>query len=298
MVVVDDLSKGLLANIEHNLGNPRFDFVQMDVRDRERLLEVGAGCQAVIHLAAAKIPRYSSALLCVTSNVDGARSAIDVARANEAKFVLASTSDVYGNSPDLPFREDGRVVLGPSTTRRWAYAVSKLCDEHLAYAYRDEYALRVSVLRFFGTYGHRQYLNWWGGPQGVFLEAIAKGEPVEVHGDGEQTRSFIYVTDLVEGITRALESDKADGETINIGNDEEISIRGLAELMYETSGLKVDLNIRYVPYAQLPGNYQDVLRRVPDLGKMKRLLDFEPRVSLRDGLTQLWDWYRKRTVSS
>lgn len=287
VVAVDDLSKGSRERL-----GPDVELVEADARDLDTMLRAGAGAEVVVHLAAAKIPRYASAIDNVTANPALARAALDLAKAEGAKAVLASTSDVYGTSPWLPFAEDGPLVLGPSTTRRWAYAVSKLLDEHMAFAYEDEFGLRVTLLRFFGTYGPRQYLSWWGGPQGVFLEAIERDEPIDIHGDGSQTRCFVYVDDLVEGVVRAIERPEADGQILNIGAEEEISIRDLAELMHRVSGKPGEPRLNLIPYESFGGNYQDVQRRVPDLTRQRELLGLEPRVSLEEGTRRLWDWYR------
>jgi UDP-glucose 4-epimerase len=298
VICVDDLSKGTTANLAHLTGQGNFGFKKLDIRDLKALQAVGRGCDVVVHLAAAKIARYESALNSLTLNLEGAHAALELARENKAKFVLGSTSDVYGKSPDLPFREDADLVLGPSTSRRWAYAVTKLCDEHMAYAYQDEFGLPVTILRFFGAYGERQYLNWWGGPQGVFLEAIATGQPIEIHGDGNQTRCFIHVDDLAEGIARAVERDESTGEIVNLGTAEEISVLGLAQLMHELSGVEDELKLQFVPYSSFTKNYEDVRRRVPDMTKMHDLLGFKPQVDLRVGLSRLWRWYRTRPVTA
>jgi UDP-glucose 4-epimerase len=297
VVGVDDLSKGRLANIEHNLERDDYEFVELDCRDLDRMLELGKGADVVVNLAATKIPRYGSALDNLTINLLANRTALEVAHQSEAKFVLASTSDVYGKNPNLPFREDGDSVIGPSTTPRWSYGVTKLTDEHMAFAYQDEYHLPVTILRFFGSYGERQYLNWWGGPQGVFLEAISKGKPIEVHGDGTQTRCFSYVTDMVEATARAIERPEANEQIINIGNDEEISIKGLAELMHEVSGVGGEPKIELVPYESFSRGYQDVRRRIPDLTKQRELLGFTPEVGLEEGTRRLWAWYRTLSES-
>ena len=291
VTVVDDLSKGRRENLEHNLDRDDFEFVEADCRELDRMLEVGDGADVVANLAATKIPRYGSALGNLTINLLANRTALEVAHQNKAKFVLASTSDVYGRNPDLPFREDGDSLIGPSTTPRWAYGVTKLCDEHMAFAYQDEYELPVVVLRYFGSYGERQYLNWWGGPQGVFLEALGKGEPLQVHGDGNQTRCFTHIADMVEATARAIERPEANGEIINVGSDHEVSINELAALMHRASGAEGEPKIEYVPYESFSRGYQDVLRRVPALEKQKRILDFEPRISLEEGTRRLWEWY-------
>ncbi|MBA3302035.1 MAG: NAD-dependent epimerase/dehydratase family protein [Thermoleophilaceae bacterium] len=289
---VDDFSKGPRSNVSHNVGREGFEIVEMDVADTDALKRVGEGVEVVIHLAAAKIPRYESAIANVTTNLEVARSALELARENGAKALLASTSDVYGISPDLPFREDGNITLGPSTTRRWAYAVGKLADEHMAFAYEDDFGLRVVLMRFFGTYGPRQYLSWWGGPQGVFLEAISRGEQLEIHGDGSQRRCFVYISDLVEAIVRAAGRPEADGLILNMGSDEEVSVLGLAELMYRLSGREGDPALRFIPYESFGGNYQDVQRRIPDLTRQRGVLGWEPQVSLEEGTARLWEWYR------
>jgi UDP-glucose 4-epimerase len=293
VTAVDNLSKGRRENIEHVLGRDDYEFVEMDCRELDRMLELGRGSDVVVNLAATKIPRYGSALDNLTVNLLANRTALEVAHQSEAKFVLASTSDAYGKNPNIPFREDGDSVIGPSTTPRWSYGVTKLTDEHMTFAYQDEYHLPVTVLRYFGSYGERQYLNWWGGPQGVFLEAIAKGDPIEVHGDGSQTRCFTHIDDMVEATARAMERPEANGQIINIGNDEEISIRDLAELMHEISGVGGEPNIEYVAYESFSRDYQDVLRRVPDLTKQREILGFEPRIGLEEGIRRLWKWYRQ-----
>jgi UDP-glucose 4-epimerase len=293
VVAVDDLSKGTLENLAHNTSSPMFAFHKMDARDTARLTELASGCDVVVDLAARKIPRYGSSLDCVATNFDVARASLDAAHAAGAKCVLASTSDVYGKSKALPFREDGNCLIGPSTSRRWAYAASKLAIEHLALGYQEEYGLPVTILRFFGTYGERQYMDWWGGPQGVFMTAILEGRPMEVHGDGRQTRCFIHVSDLVQGIAVACEREAANGEILNLGTTEEVSICELAELMHELSGTGGGpAQVELIPYESFGGSYEDVQRRVPDMTKSRALLDFEPTVPLREGVRRLWDWYR------
>jgi UDP-glucose 4-epimerase len=294
VVVVDKLVKGRLEHLAAHIGADGFEFAQGDILDRDWLLARGRGVDAVVHLAASKIPRYGTAMPLVTSNIEGARNALDLAAREGARFVLASTSDVYGKSPDLPFRESGDLVIGRSTSRRWSYAISKLVDEHMAYAYHDEYGIDVVVLRYFGAYGPRQYLDWWGGPQGVFLEAIEHTRPIELHGDGSQTRCFVDVRDLAHATVLAVERAQAANEIVNVGTDEEISIRDLARLMHELSGKGGEPDLVLVPYRAFSPGYEDVPRRVPDLSKAREVLGFEPSVTLREGLTELWAWYRSR----
>ena len=291
VIGIDNLSMGLRANFEHLADNPRFTFHDVDVRDAARLALACRGADAIIHLAAYKIPRYGGAIDTVQVNAKGAEHVLEIARAHGTRVLLASTSDVYGKNPKLPFNEDGDSVIGPSTVRRWSYAVSKLYTEHLGLAYMEAHKVPVTILRFFGSYGPREHRSWWGGPQSIFIERFLKREPIEIHGDGRQTRSFTYISDTVAGIVAALESKRATGEVFNIGSNEEIAILDLAHLIYRLMDGKGEPPLTIVPYAQL-GKYEDVQRRIPDLSKSKELLGFAARWKLEDGLLPTIAWHR------
>jgi UDP-glucose 4-epimerase len=293
VVGVDDLSRGSLQNLERALDHPSFRFETMDCARRRELRAAFDGCDAIVHLAAQKIPRYGGALHTLEANVAGVNAAASVALALDADLVVASTSDVYGHGT-APFGEDDNLVLGPSTSRRWAYAVSKLFDEHVCLALAEERGLRVTILRFFGSYGPRNHPSWWGGPQAAFFEALLDGETIEIHGDGRQTRTFTYVDDTVDGIVRALSTPAARGEVVNIGGDKPTTILELAEQVQSTLGIPLPLRARFVPYELLPGRYQDVRHRVPDTTKAKVLLGFEAHVALADGLIATAEWHRAR----
>jgi UDP-glucose 4-epimerase len=291
VVGVDDLSMGSLENLEC-LDHPKFALEVFDCTRRRDLRAAFKGCDAIVHLAAQKIPRYGNALYTLESNVGGVKAAAGVALALDADLVIASTSDVYGNAKP-PFAEDDNVVLGPPTSRRWAYAVSKLYDEHVVLALAEERGLRVSILRFFGSFGPRNHPSWWGGPQAAFIERLLDGELMEIHGDGQQIRTFTYVSDTVDGIVRALETPEARGEVINIGGNRPTTILELAELVQSTLGFPKPLRARLVPYETLPGRYQDVRTRIPDGRKAKELLGFEATVSLEDGLLSTVAWHEE-----
>ena len=294
VVGVENLSHGTQGNLSEARRSDRFELHELDVRDRDAVVALAAGSDVVVHLAALKIPRYGHSLDTVLVNVEGGRTALEAARAAGARCVMASTSDVYGKNPRIPFDEESDAVLGPPTSRRWAYAGSKLAVEHMAFGYQEEFGVGVTLLRYFGSYGERQYLDWWGGPQGVFLSAIAEGRPIEIHGDGTQTRCFIHVSDLVEATARAAETEAAAGEVLNVGTTEEIAIRDLALLMHELSGRPGPPRVELVPYEALPHRYEDVQRRVPDLAKAERILGFRPALTLREGIARLWAWYDSR----
>ena len=293
VVGVDDLSRGTLENLDQAFGSPLFRFEQFDCTRRRDLQAAFRGCDAIIHLAAQKIPRYGGALMTLEANVAGVNAAASAALGLDADLLIASTSDVYGNA-EAPFREDGDVVLGPPTSRRWAYAVSKLYDEHVCLALAEERDLRVTMMRFFGSFGPRNHPSWWGGPQAAFIEVLLDGETMEIHGDGQQVRTFTYVEDTVDGIVRALRTPAARGEIVNIGGARPTTILELAGLVQAAVGLPQPLRARFVPYDQLPGKYQDVRYRVPDNTKAAALLGFEAKTALEDGLARTVEWHRAR----
>jgi UDP-glucose 4-epimerase len=186
------------------------------------------------------------------------------------------------------------LTLGPSTTRRWAYAVSKLYDEHVALALREERGLRVAILRLFGSYGPRNHPSWWGGPQAAFIEILLDGGIMDIHGDGRQIRTFTYVTDTVDGFVRALDAPEAEGEIINIGADEPTTILRLAQSVQEALGMTGPLRSQFMPYEQIGGRYQDVRCRIPDTFKASSLLGFRATVRLDEGLAHTVAWHRER----
>ena len=294
VIGVDDLSHGNRENLAEARKNPAFAFHVIDVTDEALLRPVCDGVELIAHLAAFKIPRYGSRIKTVLVNSQGTHNVLKIAAEQKAKFVFTSTSDVYGRNPVVPFSETSESVLGPSTVPRWAYAASKLFDEHLAFAFHEEYDIPVTALRIFGSYGPRQHLSWWGGPQSVFIDAILNNETIPIHGDGQQTRSFTFVSDTVAGILAALENDAANNQILNIGSQREISIIDLARLIHHLSGSPHPLRLEMVPYQAISGReYEDVRRRIPDTSKALKLLGFQAHVSLEQGLLQTIDWQRK-----
>ncbi|MFI5105512.1 MAG: NAD-dependent epimerase/dehydratase family protein, partial [Terriglobales bacterium] len=169
VIGVDDLSHGKRENLGEAELNPRFSFHLLDITDAAKLHAVAQGVELIAHLAAFKIPRYGGRLQTLLVNSEGSLNVLRLAAEQKAKFLFTSTSDVYGKNPDVPFSETSASVIGASTVPRWAYAVSKLFDEHLAFAFMEEYGIPVTALRIFGSYGPRHHLSWWGGPQSVFI---------------------------------------------------------------------------------------------------------------------------------
>src|SRR3989344_1757475 len=224
VIAIDNLSKGNETNIEKLFQNKRFQYIKADITDPKIANKYFRNVDAVIHLAAAKIPRYGGRFETLITNSEGTKNILEAVKSNKSKFIFASTSDVYGKNPKLPFREDSDLVIGPPEVARWAYAVSKIFDEHLCYAYWEKYKIPFVILRFFGVYGPKQHRSWWGGPQSLFIDKLLTNESIEIHGSGKQTRTFIYIDDLVNAIIKSLESKKACGHVLNVGSTQEISI--------------------------------------------------------------------------
>lgn len=293
VVGVDDFSHGSMLNLEQAGRSSHFEFHEADVCDLGRLRSLVGNIDAVAHLAAFKIPRYTTATRTLLINSQGTLSALQLACEQSARFILTSTSDVYGKSPDLPFAEDGNCVLGPSTVSRWAYAASKLFDEHLVFAMAEDADIYATVLRIFGSYGPRQNLSWWGGPQSVFIDAVLRNQPIPIHGDGLQTRSFTFVRDTVRGIAAALESNDANRQIVNIGNSDEITILELARRIHRICDEGGHPDFNFTPYDDLAKRkYEDVRRRVPDPRKAMELLKFQASIGLEAGLLETIAWQR------
>lgn len=290
---IDNLSQGFKRNIEHLSGNPSFIFYEADVCEAATVLKISEKSDCIVHLAAYKIPRYGNALATLTINTKGTESVLEAARKNKCKVVFSSTSDVYGKNPQLPFSEKSAMVLGETTIKRWAYAVSKIYDEHLCFAYQEEYGVPIVILRYFGGYGPHQNLTWRGGPQSVFINAAFKKERIPIHGDGTQTRSFTYIADIVESTVAAVENEKAAGEVINVGSNHEICIKELAVLIWKMINKDTDPLFEFLSYDNFSGKYEDVQKRVPDITKAKNIFGFVPKITLEEGLAYTIDWQRK-----
>lgn len=298
VVGIDNLSMGSLENIKDNLNDENFTFLEKDILEQATIDDLELNFDVIIHLAAFKIPRYGNAVATLQINSKGSENMLEFARRTKTKFVLASTSDVYGMSPDIPFREDGNCVIGDSKVPRWAYAVSKLFDEHLALAYMEDYDFPVVLLRFFGSYGPNQHLSWWGGPQSVFIDCILNNKTIPIHGDGQQTRTFTFVDDTVAGIYAAAMKPEANGEIFNIGANEEITILELAEMLNDIADETTTSEITLIPYNEISKGrkYQDVMRRVPDTTKAERILGVKAKTSMREGLRLTYEWQKRVTM--
>ncbi len=280
VVVLDNLSTGRLENINHLMDHPRFECVIGSVRDASLVYELVERCDVTIHLAAAvgvrlilEKPSYS-----IHTNVNGTENVLHAASSRGKLVIIASTSEVYGKSKKTPFGEDDDLVLGSTSNLRWSYACAKALDECLALAYAQESKINIIIVRLFNTTGPRQ-TGRYGMVLPNFVEQALKGEPITVYGDGKQSRCFGHVFDAVESIVRLMDARSAVGQVFNVGNDQEITIQGLAELVKETIGS--DSPIHKVPYDEAyPLGFEDMARRVPDVRKLERFVGYRPTTPL------------------
>ena len=292
VTVIDDLSTGSFDNIAHLKGRAGFRYTIDTVMNEPVLAELVDQCDVVYHLAAAVGVRLivESPVRTLETNVHGTEVVLKAAAKKQRTVVVASTSEVYGKSDAVPFREDGDIALGPTIKHRWAYACSKALDEFLALAYWKEKRLPVIIVRFFNTVGPRQ-TGRYGMVVPNFVRQALAGEPITVFGDGTQTRCFTYVGDVVGALTAIVGHDEAHGNVYNVGNTEEISIFGLAE---RVKGLtKSSSPIVHIPYDQAyESGFEDMPRRVPDLAKIRALIGYEPSVSLDEILRLVIEYQR------
>lgn len=278
--ILDNLSTGSIENIRHLKKYDKFHYFLEGIENRQLLAELVDESDVVFHLAAAVGVRLivESPVRTIATNVDGTQVVLQLASKKRKLVFIASTSEVYGKSKEVPFREDADLVLGPTTKGRWSYAASKALDEFLALSYWKEQKLPVIVCRFFNTVGPRQ-TGRYGMVLPNFVSQALSGKPITVFGSGEQSRCFCDVSDTVEALTRLLVSDAAVGEVVNIGTDREISMQKLAQMVKSRTGSASP--IQFVPYDQAyePG-FEDMMRRIPSLEKLERLTGFRPATPL------------------
>lgn len=282
VTVLDDLSTGSMDNVAHLVGRPGFQHRIGSALDRPLVAELVDRADVTVHLAAAVGVRLivERPVHTIETNVGATETVLAAAAKKQKLVVVASTSEVYGKSTLVPFREDHDLQLGPTSHSRWAYACSKALDEWLALAYAHERKVPVIIVRFFNTVGPRQ-TGRYGMVLPNFARQALRGEPITVYGSGDQSRCFGHVRDAVEGLIRLVDSPGAVNEVFNIGSTEETTIRGLAEQVRSAAGSSSA--IVTVPYAEAyAAGFEDMLRRVPDVSKLERVTGFRPRTPLRD----------------
>jgi len=294
VTIIDDLSTGDFSNVAHHVDNPNFAYAIEDIRNTQVIDRLVSQCDVIIHLAALvgvqKI--ISEPIKTIEVNIGGTETLLQTARRYRRKILIASTSEVYGKGVKFPFSEDDDSLLGATSKSRWSYAASKAVDEFLAFAYHYEANLPVVLFRLFNTVGPRQ-----SGQYGMVLPRFVKwaldGTPIQVYGDGEQTRAFCNVSDSIRAIETLIHSEEAVGQLFNIGNTEEISIKDLAHCVKERANS--DSAIELIPYEKAykePG-FEDFRRRVPSLDKINRVIGWQPKISLDETIDQIIAYYRE-----
>lgn len=289
--VIDDLSTGTIDNIQHLKGHPRFHYTIDSVHNQPVTAELIDRCDVVFHLAAAVGVKLivESPVRTIETNVHGTEVVLSVANKKKKKVLIASTSEVYGLSTDVPFREDGNLVMGATTKGRWSYACSKAIDEFLALAYWREKKLPTIVVRLFNTVGPRQ-TGQYGMVIPTFVKQALAGRPITVYGDGKQSRCFGYVGDVVGALVKLMDHPDAVGQVFNIGSNTEISILELANRIKQIT--RSDSEIVFVPYDEAyEEGFEDMPRRVPDISKIGKFVGFRPEMSLEGILESVVDFH-------
>jgi UDP-glucose 4-epimerase len=278
--ILDDLSTGSVENVRHLKKNPLFHYFFDSITNKHLLAELVDESEVIFHLAAAVGVRLivESPVRTLETNVQGTQFVLDAASKKKKLVFTTSTSEVYGKSDKVPFHEDADLVLGATTIGRWSYAASKALDEFLALSYWKEKKLPVIVVRLFNTVGPRQ-TGRYGMVLPNFARQAQEGAPITVYGTGRQSRCFCDVRDTVDSMLRLLETDRSVGEVVNVGNDEEISIQGLAEMVRDRANSNSPITLTPYDQAYEPG-FEDMPRRVPCLKKLEKLTGFRPTTPL------------------
>src|SRR5437764_10310348 len=288
---MDDLSTGSIENIAHLKKHPRFHYTVDSVQNQPLLAELIDSCDVVFHLAAAVGVKLvvESPVQTIETNVRGTEVVLSIANKKKKKVLIASTSEVYGLSEQVPFREDGNLVMGATTKGRWSYACSKAIDEFLALAYWREKKLPTVIVRLFNTVGPRQ-TGQYGMVIPTFVKQALAGLPITVFGSGEQSRCFCYVGDVVGALMKLMDHTEAVGQVFNIGSNQEISIIDLAKKVKDLTGSNSEIVL--VPYDEAyEEGFEDMPRRVPDISKINQQVGFKPERDLEGILLSVIDYY-------
>ena len=290
VAVLDNLTTGRMANLQHRLKEIRF--VNGSILDDALVQSEVERVDQVFHLAAAVGVRniVEDPLHSLLINTRGTENVLAACFHHWKKVLVASTSEVYGKTAQIPMREDDDRVLGPTTVHRWSYSTAKAIDEHLAFAY-GAVGLPVVIVRYFNSYGPRLDEKGYGSVVANFMRGSLAGEPLAVHGDGRQSRCFTYVDDTVRGTQLAAFTPEAEGMVINLGTTAETTILELAAMIRDRVGSTSP--VEFVDYASYYGpGFEDTLRRVPDITRARAILGWEPTVDLSDGLDRTLKWWQ------
>ena len=298
VVLLDNLSTGSIENIRHLKSSPRLQYYLDNIENRQLLAELVDDADVIVHLAAAVGVKLvvECPVRTIETNVNGTQAILEAASKKKKLVLTASTSEVYGKSTHIPFREDSDLVLGPTTKGRWSYAASKALDEFLALAYWKEKKLPVIVVRLFNTVGPRQ-TGRYGMVLPNFVKSALENSAITIYGTGKQSRCFCDVRDTIEGLIRLMDSERAVGEVVNIGNTEEITIEDLAHRVKERAASTSP--IEYIPYEKAyESGFEDMMRRVPCVDKLHALTGFRPHTSLDEIIDRVIAHFQQRAEES
>jgi len=297
VVIIDNLSTGRLENLEPFRHHATLEFVRGDIREAALVQMLVSQCDVVFHLAAAVGVQLiaDDPVHTIETNIGGTEIVLDAANKFGRRTLIASSSEVYGKSESVPFREDDDFVLGATAFSRWAYACSKAIDEFLGQAYYQQYGLEVVGARFFNTIGPRQ-TGRYGMVVPRFVQWALANEPIRIYGTGTQSRCFCYVEDLLDGVIALMQSAEAAGKVFNVGSVEEISIEALADKIIEITGSKGGKE--HISYEQAYGRpIEDMMRRVPSLERIRETVGWEPTTSLDETLQIIIEHFGETTES-
>ena len=293
VLAVDNLSTGVQTNLAAVMDHPNFEFRAGSITDPVLMTEVVQGIDAIYHLAAAVGVKLvaDNPVRTIETNIYPTETLLRLAVQTRTPFFLASTSEVYGKNAKEVWAEDDDLQLGPTIRPRWAYGCSKAIDEFLALAYHRKFDLPVVIGRFFNVVGPRQ-VGHYGMVVPRFVQAALEGGPVVVYDDGEQVRCFAHVKEVVNCVVSLMETEGAAGQVFNIGSDQAVSIKQLAERVIERVG--GDAKIDFLPYNKAYGDdFEDVRRRVPNVSKLHETLGFKPSLTLDQILDDVIAWKRE-----
>jgi len=294
VTVIDDLSTGAIENIAGFRHDKRFSHHIDTVLNRPLMAEAVDAADEVYHLAAAVGVRLivERPVYTIETNIRGTEMVLELAAKKGKRVFIASTSEAYGKGSRVPFAEDDDCVLGPSIRPRWSYSCSKLIDEFLALAHHREGGLPTIIGRLFNTVGPRQ-TGSYGMVIPRLVESAIRGEPLTVHGDGQQTRCFCHVSDVIEAMTALMAEPQSHGRVFNIGSEEETTIEALAQIIVEVTGSKS--RIEFIPHREVFGeDFEDLRRRVPDTSRIRALIGWSPKMSLRECIEDIVAHHRMR----
>jgi len=297
VTVLDNLSTGSLKNIEHNLHSQSFQFIHGNILDRDLMKRLVEDHDLICHLAAVVGVNHvlKNPVRSIIDNAVGTETVLTLAHQFKRRTLFASTSEVYGKNPHVPFSEDHDSLFGSTKVFRWSYAIAKALGEHLCFAYHGE-GLPVSIVRYVNSYGPRLDPRGYGSVVAKFVTQALTGNPLTVHGDGLQTRCFTYVDDTVLGTFLAATKEEALGEVCNIGSSVDTSIVELAALILKLTGSGSPVN--FVPYSTAyGGNFED-MTRVLNVSKAEKVLGFKALVSLKEGLGRTVAWFREQQLDN